>query len=96
MAALDRLRKRQAEILDAAARHGAHSLRAFGSVVRRNDTEVSYIDLLAGFDAGGSPLDLAGLKQDLESHLEFRTDALTETALGIRLREDVLAEARFL
>ncbi len=94
MATLDRLRKRKTEILDAAARHGAHNLRVFGSVARLTDTEASDIDLLVDFDADRSLLDLVGLKLDLESLLGRQADVLTEAALSVHLRERVLAEAK--
>lgn len=94
MATLDQLRKRKAEILDMAARHGAHNLRVFGSVVRETETDSSDIDLLVDFDAERSLLDLVGLKQDLESLLGRQADVLTEAALSIHLRDRILAEAK--
>ena len=58
MAELAQLR---AEILAAAARHGASNVRVFGSVARGEADAASDVDFLVDFEPGRSLLDLAGL-----------------------------------
>ena len=86
MAELARLR---AEILAAAARHGATNVRVFGSVARGDADAASDVD----FQPGRSLLDLAGLLVELEDLLGHRVDVVTEPGLKARIRQRVLAEA---
>jgi predicted nucleotidyltransferase len=90
MAELARLR---ADILAAAARHGATNVRVFGSVARGDADADSDVDFLVDFEQGRSLLDLAGLLVDLEDLLGHRVDVVTEPGLKARIRQRVLAEA---
>lgn len=94
MSPSDVLRRRRAEILDIAARHGARNVRVFGSVARGDADERSDIDLLVDLEAGRSLLDLGGLWTELNERLGIRVDVVTEHGLRERIRERVLAEAR--
>ena len=90
MAQLTRVR---AEILTAAARHGATNVRVFGSVARGDADAVSDVDFLVDFEPGRSLLDLAGLLTDLQDLLGYPVDVVTEPGLKARIRQRVLAEA---
>ena len=83
----------RAEILAAAARHGATNVRVFGSVARGDADATSDVDFLVDFEPGRSLLDLAGLLVELEDLLGHPVDVVTEPGLKARIRQRVLAEA---
>lgn len=91
--AMDLNEKRQ-EILQIAARHGAHNIRLFGSMARGEDRPQSDVDLLVDMASGRSLLDLVGLSQDLEELLKRKVDVVTDASLHPALRERIRAEAR--
>jgi predicted nucleotidyltransferase len=93
MADLAEIRKRRGDILQIAARHGAHDVRVFGSVVRGEAGADSDVDVLVRLDDDRSLLDHVALKQDLEDLLGCRVDVVTEKALHELLREAILGEA---
>lgn len=80
---------------EAAARHGAHNVRVFGSVARGTATQESDLDLLVDFEPGRNLFDLVGFKQEIEEAMggRRRVDVVTENALPPRVRERVLREA---
>jgi predicted nucleotidyltransferase len=80
-------------ILQTAAQHGAHRIRVFGSVARRQDDANSDIDFLVEMEPGRSLFDLGGLLMDLEQLLNTKVDVVTERGLKERIRERVLNEA---
>ena len=80
-------------ILLTAAQHGAHRIRVFGSVARRQDDADSDIDFLVEMEPGRSLFDLGGLLMDLEQLLNTKVDVVTERGLKERIRERVLNEA---
>ena len=87
------LEKRE-EILQIAAKHGAHNVRIFGSVARGEDDEKSDIDFLIDYDLSKiSPWFPSGLMQDLQSILGRKVDIVTVEGLKERIRERVLEEA---
>lgn len=90
---VESLRTRRAEILDAAARNGAHTVRLYGSVARGQGTLTSDIDFLVEFEPGRSLFDLGGLVADLEDLLGRPVDVTTPEELGARVRDRVLADA---
>jgi len=94
MPTLDKLIAQRDALLAIAGKHGAHSVRIFGSVARGEDTERSDIDFLIALDSGRSLLDLIGLKNDLEDYLHRPTDVVTEGCLHHLIRQRVLDEAK--
>mgnify|MGYP003589469150 CR=1 FL=1 len=80
-------------ILQTAARYGAHSVRVFGSVARRQDDADSDIDFLVDMEPGRSLFDLGGLLMELEQLLNTKVDVVTEKGLKERIRERVRNEA---
>jgi predicted nucleotidyltransferase len=80
-------------ILDLAARHGATSVRIFGSLAQGEGAEDSDLDLLVTMEEKRSLLDLVGLKLDIEDLLHRPVDVVTEPALSPYIRDRVLAEA---
>ena len=93
MVALSDILGRRDEILRVAARHGAHHVRVFGSVVRGEAGEDSDVDFLVRLDRDRSLLDHVALMQDLEDLFGCRVDVVTERALHRLVRDRVLAEA---
>jgi len=59
------LRERRDEILQIAAKHGARTVRIFGSVARGEADAASDLDLLVEMEPGRSLLDLGGLLMEL-------------------------------
>ncbi len=90
---LQSLRERREEILRIADKHGARTVRIFGSVARGEEDEASDIDLLVEMEEGRSLLDLGGLLMDLQDLLGCRVDVVTEKGLRERIRARVLKEA---
>ena len=88
------LRKKRAEILAIAAKHGASNVRIFGSVARSEDTTTSDVDILVDKHGDRSLLDLVALKQDIEELLGRRADVLTEESISRYLRDRIRAQAR--
>jgi hypothetical protein len=93
MVALNDILSRREEILRIAARHGAHHVRLFGSVVRGEAGEGSDVDFLIRLDRDRSLLDHIALMQDLEDLFGCRVDVVTERTLHRLVRDQVMAEA---
>lgn len=87
------VREHREEILAVATRHGARSIRLFGSLARGEARPDSDVDLLIELEPGRSLLDLIAIKQDLEDILDRSVDVLTERSLSPYLRDRVLADA---
>lgn len=87
------LRAKREEILQVAARHGAHHVRIFGSVARGEADAESDVDFLVDMEAGRSLFDLGGLLADLRQLLGVDVDVVTEKGLRARIRDRVLKEA---
>ncbi|MDW8144853.1 MAG: nucleotidyltransferase family protein [Roseiflexaceae bacterium] len=87
------VREKRAEILAIAAKHGARSVRVFGSVARGDADAQSDVDFLVQMEPGRSLFNLGGLQYDLEQLLGCRVDVVTEQGLKMRLREEALREA---
>jgi uncharacterized protein len=85
--------RHQIEIRAIAVRHGARSVRVFGSLARGDARDDSDLDLLVGLEPGRSLLDMIAIKQDLEDILGRSVDVVTERGLSPYLRQRVLAEA---
>jgi len=94
MITLDALRaERREEILRIAARHGAQSVRGFGSVARGDADEDSDLDLLVAWDQGRSLLDHARLVEDLQELLGIKVAVGIEKSLRWYVRDKILREA---
>jgi predicted nucleotidyltransferase len=89
----DLLGSKREEILQIAARHGAHNVRVFGSVARGEATPESDLDFLVELEPGRSLLDHVALLQDLESLLGRKVDLVEPEALHWYIRDRILQEA---
>jgi predicted nucleotidyltransferase len=69
-ATLGELRRRRAEILETAARHGASNIRVFGSVARGDADAASDVDLLVEITTDARGLAYFGVLEDLRRALE--------------------------
>ena len=87
------LQDRRMDILQIAARHGARTVRIFGSVARGEAGPGSDVDVLVNLNPGRSLLDIVAIKQDLEDLLGRKVDVVTEAAISPYIREHVLKEA---
>lgn len=81
------------EIKKLAANYGAHNVRLFGSVARREARSDSDIDLLVDLGPDRSLFDLGGLLMELQDLLGCKVDVVTERGLRPRIRERVLRDA---
>ncbi|HXV64801.1 MAG TPA: nucleotidyltransferase domain-containing protein [Vicinamibacteria bacterium] len=88
------IERNRAEILRIAARHGARTVRVFGSVARGEDRPDSDVDLLVDMDDDRSLLDLVGLGQDLQELLQRKVDVLTDESIHPAVRPRIAGEAR--
>ena len=87
------LKEKREEILHITAKHGARTVRVFGSVARGEADAASDPDLLVEMEPGRSLLDLGGLLMELQDLLGCRVDVVTEKGLRKRIRDQVLKEA---
>jgi len=81
------------EIREIAERHGAESIRVFGSVARGDTSPDSDVDFLVTVKGPTSPWFPGGLVADLEELLGRRVQVVTEDGLHDLLRDQVLSEA---
>jgi len=84
--------KRQA-IMALADKHGAHSVRIFGSIARGDSGPESDVDLLVKMEEGRSLLDLSAMVLDLKELLGVNVDVVSEDGLYWLLRRKILNEA---
>jgi predicted nucleotidyltransferase len=87
------IKDRREEILRTAARHGAHNVRVFGSVVRGEARPESDVDFLVDMDPGRTLLDMGGLVMELREILGREVDVVTERGLKARIRDRIIKEA---
>ncbi len=87
------LQDKRADILNIAARHGAHNVRVFGSAARGEDGPDSDVDLLVAVGTTTSSWFPAGLILDLEQILGRQVEVVTEKRLNPLIRDRVLQEA---
>lgn len=87
------LAEKREQILRIAARHGAHNVRVFGSVVRGEAGPESDVDFLVDVGPERSAWFPAGLVLDLEELLDRDVDVVTESALHWYIRDRILEEA---
>ncbi|MFA5786534.1 MAG: nucleotidyltransferase family protein [Actinomycetota bacterium] len=86
------LRRKRKTILKTCAKHGARSVRVFGSVARGEATPGSDVDFLVAMDPGRGLLDQAALLLELRGILGREVDVVTDQGLRERVRERVLRE----
>ncbi len=84
---------RRDQIVNVARRHGATTVRVFGSSVRGEAGPASDVDLLITLDPRSSLLDLVAIKQELEDLLGKNVDVVTEASLSPYIRDQILREA---
>jgi predicted nucleotidyltransferase len=68
--------------------------RVFGSVLRQEDTEDSDLDLLIDAADGLSLFDMAAMALAIESLVHTKVDVRTPEDLSIKIRQQIVAEAR--
>ena len=90
----DLLKSKRVEILQIAARYGAHNVRVFGSIARGDAGPDSDVDFLVDMEPGRSLFDLSGLILDLQDLLGREVDVVTEASVYWLLRRRVLKEAQ--
>ncbi|QAA77427.1 MAG: nucleotidyltransferase [Candidatus Bipolaricaulis sibiricus] len=88
-----RVKEKRERILRLCTKHGARSVRVFGSVARGQADQGSDVDFLVELEPGRTLLDLGGLQQELEILLGCRVDVVTVRGLKSRIRDRVLREA---
>ena len=87
------VRSKREQILNLARKHGAVSVKLFGSTARGDELESSDLDFVVELERGRSLLDLGGLQSDLERLLGCAVDVVTVQGLRERIRTRVLEEA---
>lgn len=75
-------------------KHNATNPRVFGSVLRREDTESSDLDILIEPTPKTSLMDVARIQVELERLLGVKIDVLTPMALPVKFRQKVISEAQ--
>jgi predicted nucleotidyltransferase/DNA-binding XRE family transcriptional regulator len=81
-----RLRRHRDELIAASRSHGAHDVRVFGSVARREDRPDSDIDLLVDLEPGRTLLDLVAFGREASEILDIPVDVATPDMLPDRAR----------
>lgn len=87
------LSEKREDILRTCAKHGAHNVRIFGSVARKEVDEESDIDIIVKFDPDRSLLDHAALWLELRELLGCGVDVVSERGINPRIRDRILREA---
>lgn len=81
------------DVVAIARRHGARSVRVFGSVARGDAGPDSDVDLLVEVTGPTPPWFPGGLVADLEELLDRRVSVVEEEALNKQLQESILKDA---
>lgn len=87
------VRKKRSAVLRIARKHGARSIRIFGSAARGDATRESDIDLLVEMEPGRGLFEQAAMLLELQGLLGRDVDVVTVEGLRERIRERVLGEA---
>jgi predicted nucleotidyltransferase len=82
----------KSKIIPILKKHRVKKASLFGSLVRKEQTESSDIDLLVELPETASLLELASLKLDLEEILGKKVDVLTFDSLHPLLKDHILQE----
>ena len=89
----EHLQERREDILRVAARHGAGTVRLFGSVARGEETLESDIDLLIDVTGETTPWFPGSLVADLEQLLMRPVQVVIRRSLSPLIRDAVLRDA---
>lgn len=81
-------------VLEVVRRSRTSNPRVFGSVMFGTDKEGSGLDLLVDALPGATLFDLGGLQEELEELLGVSVDLRTPQDLPLKLRRQVLNQAR--
>jgi predicted nucleotidyltransferase len=79
-------------ILEILKKHDVKRASLFGSIVRKEMTSASDIDLLVEFSGDKSLLDLVRLQIELEEKLKRKFDVLTYNSIHPLLKDQILSE----
>jgi len=79
-------------LLEILKKHEVKKASLFGSIVRKEMTIDSDIDLIVEFKGDKSLLDLAALQIELEETLRLKVDILTYNSIHPLLKDQILAE----
>jgi uncharacterized protein len=90
---LSLVRRKRTAILRIARKHGARSIRVFGSAARGEATQESDIDFLVEMEPGRGLFAQAAMLLELQDLLGRDVDVVTVDGLRERIRERVLDEA---
>lgn len=95
---LENLADADVVLRDFATGHGIRRLALFGSVLRREDTPTSDIDLLVEFKEGRTPglFGMPEMELELGAILGWEVELRTYEELSRYFRDDVRAQARVL
>ena len=74
--------------------HRAMNARVFGSVLHRDDTDSSDLDILIDPTPDTTLFDIGAIRHELAKLLGVPVDVLTPNALPDKFRDLVIAEAR--
>jgi len=88
------LRSNRAAIRRVVAAHRACNARVFGSVLRKQDTDGSDLDILVEPTSETTLFDIGAIRHELAQLLGVSVDVLTPGALPAKFRDQVLAEAQ--
>ena len=89
---LSLLRKAKQEL---ASSFKVQKIGLFGSVIRGEHREDSDIDILVDLPQEADLIDLIGISQFLEEHLDHKVDVVPLQSLRKEIRERVLKEVRY-
>ncbi|HVZ10306.1 nucleotidyltransferase family protein [Rhodopila sp.] len=90
----ERLDQNRTAIRAIVAAHRARNPRVFGSVLRREDTENSDLDLLVDPEPGMTLFDIGAMRWKLRDLLQVPVDVVSPDALPAGMRADILATAK--
>ena len=88
------LERHREDIRRLAASRRAANPRVFGSTARGEDVEGSDLDILIDTCPGATLFDLGALFEELKATLGVPIDLVTIRELPVRIRNQVLAEAK--
>jgi len=87
------LQKYRTQIRHIVLSHRAMQVRVFGSVLRKEDTETSDLDLLVEPTDEMTLFDIGAIRLELQTLLGISIDVVTPQALPASFRQQILDEA---